>query len=69
MRKRLKLSSDGGDFCSKTENEAMAAPVVVSGWSLQSGVRRSVLCFCVWKESGFSRREDVFTFNLLYKEF
>jgi hypothetical protein len=24
---------------------------------------------CVWRESGFSRREDVFTFNsLLYKE-
>jgi hypothetical protein len=35
---------------------------------LDSGVRRSVLCWCVWQESGFSRREDVFTFNLLYKE-
>jgi hypothetical protein len=38
-------------------NEAMVAPVVGSG-----GV-------CVWQESGFSRREVVFTFNLLDKEF
>jgi hypothetical protein len=34
----------------------------------QSGVRLSVLCRCVWQESGFSCREDVFTFNLVYKE-
>jgi hypothetical protein len=27
-----------------------------------------VLCWCVWKESGFSRREAVVTLNLLYKE-
>jgi hypothetical protein len=26
------------------------------------------LCWCVWQESGFSRREDVFSFRLLYKE-
>jgi hypothetical protein len=32
------------------------------------GVRRSVSCWCVWQESGFSRREDVFTFHLLIKK-
>jgi hypothetical protein len=31
----------------------------------ESGDRRSVLSWCVWQESGFSRREDVFKFNLL----
>jgi hypothetical protein len=34
----------------------------------KSGVRRSGLCRYVWQESGFSLREDVFTFNLLHKE-
>jgi hypothetical protein len=39
-------------------------------WGLaESGVRRSVLCWCVWQESGFSSREDIFTFNLLFKTF
>jgi hypothetical protein len=34
--------------------------------SLVSG---SQLCvWCVWQESGFSHYEDVFTFNVLYKE-
>jgi hypothetical protein len=27
------------------------------------------LCWCDWQESGFSRPEDVFTFNLLLKKF
>jgi hypothetical protein len=40
----------------KNENEAIVTPIVGSG-----GV-------CVWQESGFSRREDVFTFNLVQKE-
>jgi hypothetical protein len=34
----------------------------------ESRVRHSVLCFCVWQVSGFSRREKVFVFNLVYKE-
>jgi hypothetical protein len=34
----------------------------------ESGVRRLVFCWCVWQESGFSRREDVFILNLLHKE-
>jgi hypothetical protein len=38
------------------------------GEILESGVRRSVLCWCVWQEPGCSRREDVFTFNLLKTE-
>jgi hypothetical protein len=33
-----------------------------------SGVRRSVLCWCVWQKSGFSRRVDVFTSNLVYED-
>jgi hypothetical protein len=31
----------------------------------ESGVRLSVLSWCVWQERGFSRREDVITFNFL----
>jgi hypothetical protein len=34
----------------------------------ESVVMRLDLCWCIWQESGFSRREDVFTFNLVYKE-
>jgi hypothetical protein len=34
----------------------------------ESGVRRSVLCWRVWQESGFSRREDVFTLKSIYME-
>jgi hypothetical protein len=33
----------------------------------ESEVRRPVLYCCVLQDCGFSRREDVFTFNLLYK--
>jgi hypothetical protein len=40
----------------RNANDALVAPMVGSG-----GV-------CVWQESGFSRREDVFTFNLLCEE-
>jgi hypothetical protein len=53
------------------ENEAMVAPVVVSGgvyvWR-ESRVRRSFLGCCVWRESDFSRREDVFRLNSAHKE-
>lgn len=31
----------------------------------EAAVRRSVLCSCFRRESGFIRREDVFIFNLL----
>jgi hypothetical protein len=58
-------------LAARNVNEAMAAPMVGSGgvcvWR-ESGVRRSVLCWCAGQESGFSHREDVVTFNLLDKE-
>jgi hypothetical protein len=46
-------------------NEAMVAPMMdlaefAFGGSLKSGGR---FCVGVWQISGFSRREDVFTFN------
>jgi hypothetical protein len=45
--------------------------VAVSGgvcvWQ-ESGVRRSVLCWRVLKESGLSRFEIVFIYDLLFKE-
>jgi hypothetical protein len=54
----------------RNAKEAMVAPMMGSGgvciWH-ESVVRRLVLCWCVWQESGFSRREDVLTFNLLQK--
>jgi hypothetical protein len=55
----------------RNSNEVTVAPMVGSGGvyvCLGSGVRRSVLCWFVWQESGFSRREDVLTYNLLRKE-
>jgi hypothetical protein len=53
-------------------NGTMVSPVVGSGGVYvlreSGGVRRSVLCWCVWRESGFSRREDVCIFSLHCKE-
>jgi hypothetical protein len=50
----------------------VVAPMVVSGgvclWP-KSGVRRSVLFWCVLQEFGFSRREDVFTLIDFIKKF
>jgi hypothetical protein len=55
----------------RKENKAMVAPMVGSGevcvW-LESGVRRPVLCWCVWQGYGFIRHEDVFTLNLIQKD-
>jgi hypothetical protein len=31
----------------------------------ESGVRQSVLCWCVWQESDFSCHDVAFTFNLI----
>jgi hypothetical protein len=55
----------------RNANEATAEPMVENDgvcFLPKSGDKRSVLCWCIWQESGFSRREDVFTSNLLYKE-
>jgi hypothetical protein len=73
MRKKLELNSDIGVSGSrKYTNKAMMAPVMGSGevcvWR-ESGVRQSILCWCIWQGYGFSRREDVFTLNLVYKRF
>jgi hypothetical protein len=45
MRKNLKLSSDGGDYGSKKCKEDAVAPMVASGWSLESDGR-----FCVGRD-------------------
>jgi hypothetical protein len=71
MRKDLKLISDGGDSGSKKRKRGYDGAYDGVWWSLrlvESGVRWSVLCWCVWQESDFSRREDVFTFNLLNEQ-
>jgi hypothetical protein len=47
----------------RNANEVMVGSGGVCVWR-ESGARWSVLCLYVWQESGFSRREDVFTFNL-----
>jgi hypothetical protein len=55
----------------RNANEAVVVPMVGSGgvciWQ-KSGVRQSVLCWCVWEECGFGPFEDVFTFSLVHKE-
>jgi hypothetical protein len=56
MRKQINQSSDGGDSGSKNASEAMVGSAF--GGSLASGVKRSVLCWCAWQESGVSCRED-----------
>jgi hypothetical protein len=70
MRKELELSYDGG-VSGSNKQELMVAPMVWSGeacvWR-ESGVRRSVLCWGVCHESGLSRCEDVFTFDLVHDE-
>jgi hypothetical protein len=35
----------------------------------ESGVRRPVLCWCVWQEFGFNRREGVFTLVYFINKF
>jgi hypothetical protein len=35
---------------------------LAAAWSLET-----VLCWCVWQESGFSHRKDVPSFNLVHK--
>jgi hypothetical protein len=50
----------------RNANRAVVVPTVGSDgvclWP-KSGVRRSVLFWCVWQEYGGIRREHVFTFN------
>jgi hypothetical protein len=66
MRKKSKLSSDGGDSGSKKQTRVRLR----LWWKLvESGVRRSGLCCCVWEECDFSRREGIVTFNLILQKF
>jgi hypothetical protein len=53
---------NGGDSASK-KCERGCGGVYGGAWSQAVG-----FASCVWQESGFSRREDVFTFNLFHKE-
>jgi hypothetical protein len=76
VRKQLILISDGGDSrskkCKRDEVGAHGAAwwsMRLAGvWSLASGVWSQAVGFVLVQERGFSRREDVFTFNLLYNE-
>jgi hypothetical protein len=71
MQTKIKLSFDGGDCCSKKYKRGYG--------SAYGGVWRSLRLVGFWSQAVrfvlvrltgicFSRREDVFTFNLLYKE-
>jgi hypothetical protein len=61
---KLNLSSDDGDSGSKKCKRGYGG--AYGGVWREYGVRRPALCWCVWQEYGFSRREDVFIFNLLF---
>jgi hypothetical protein len=50
-------------LAARNTSEGITSPMEEAG-----GVWPSVLCCCVWKETGFSRRENVVAFNSLYKE-
>jgi hypothetical protein len=70
MRKKLKLSPDGGDSGSKKCKRRYGGAYGGVWRKLRlAGVRRSVSCWCLWQKSGFSRREDVFSFNLFHRHF
>jgi hypothetical protein len=50
----------------KNANQAIVGSGGACIWQ-QSAARESVLCWCIWQESGLSHHEKVFTFSLLYK--
>lgn len=67
--KKLNWSSDGGDSRSKNcKRDHGDASGEVCVWR-EYGVRLSVLCYYVWQESDFRLCGDVYTFNLVYKDF
>jgi hypothetical protein len=59
---KIDFSSDSGDSGSKICKAS-------GGFWRESGVSRSVLCWCFWQESGVSRCEGVLTYliNKFYK--
>jgi hypothetical protein len=66
-RKKLKSILMVASLVARNANEAVVGSGRVCVWC-ESGARWSVLCWCVLQEFGFSHREDIFTYNLLYKE-
>jgi hypothetical protein len=68
---QFKLSSEGGDSGSKKYKRGCGGVYGGSGgvcvWQ-ESGVRRSVFCWFILQESGFSRCKDFFISDLLYKD-
>jgi hypothetical protein len=65
----MKLRSDGGD-CGR--NKCKRGYDSACGGGLRifrlSGVSIQEVGLCIFENSSFSRREDVFTFNLFYKD-
>jgi hypothetical protein len=69
MWKKLKCS-DGGNSGSNKCKQGYGSAYGGVRWSLclaRVWSQAVGLCWCVWQESSFSDREDVFTFNLAYK--
>jgi hypothetical protein len=60
------------NLVARKANETMVARMVGPGgvcfWR-ESGVRLSDCCWCIWREFGFSCREDVFKVNILREKF
>jgi hypothetical protein len=59
-KKKKILSSDGSDSDGKKCKGY--------GWVDESGVWRSVLCWCAWQETCFSLNGHIFTFNVVHKD-
>jgi hypothetical protein len=71
VRKKLKLSSDGGYRGSKKCKRGYGGACGGVWRSMRlAGVWSQAVGFvlCVWQDSGFSRHENFFTFHLLYTE-
>lgn len=71
VRKKLKLISDGCDSCTRNAHETIVTPTMgqvesAFGGSVESGVRRSVLGWCVRQWSGMSRSEYIFEFGTIH---
>jgi hypothetical protein len=70
MRKIFKLNSYSDEYGGSKKLERGYGGVCRGVWRslrfvVESGVRRSVLCWHVWQESRLNNREGVFTFNLI----
>jgi hypothetical protein len=69
MQKELTLSSDSSDTGSRKCKQGSAGTCGEILWHPHlAGLWQSVLYSCIWQEADFSQHDDVFTFNLHYKE-